>query len=82
MLRGDPIVALADLLLDPLVELVADDRVDHVGEPAPRDLWQVSLLWEVLIELGVFVPDVDQVLGGETVVVRQLDHLACGLINN
>ena len=39
MLGGDPVVTLSNLLLNPLVELVADDGVNHVGKPAPRDLW-------------------------------------------
>ena len=70
MLRGDSVVALSNLLLNPLVELVADDGVNHVGKPAPRDLMQVSFVWEVLVELWVVGPDVEQVLGGEPVVVR------------
>ena len=36
ILGGDSVVALADLLLDPLVKLVTYDRVDHVGNPGPR----------------------------------------------
>ena len=56
--------------MNPLVELVADDGVNHVGKPAPRDLWQVSLFWEVLVKLRVVRPDVEQVLGGEPIVVR------------
>ena len=82
MLRGDPVVALSDLLLNPLVEPVADDGVDHIGKPGPRDLRQVSLFWEVLVELGVVGPDVEQVLGGKPVVVGQIDHLASGLFDN
>ena len=82
MLRGDPVVALSDLLLNPLVELVTNDGVDHVGKPAARDLMQVSLFWEVLVELGVFGPDVEQVFGGESIVVGQLDHPASGLFDN
>ena len=70
MLGGDLVVALSDLLLNPLVELVTNDGVDHVGKPAPRDLMQVSLFWEVLVKLRVVRPDVEQVLGGETIVVR------------
>ena len=70
MLGGDLVVALSDLLLNPLVELVADDGVNHVGKPAPRDLRQVSLFWEVLVKLRVVRPDVEQVLGGEPIVVR------------
>ena len=70
MLRGDSVVALSNLLLNPLVELVADDGVNHIGKPAPRDLRQVSLFWEVLVKLRVVRPDVEQVLGGEPIVVR------------
>ena len=69
MLRGDSVVALSNLLLNPLVELVTNDGVDHIGKPGPRDLRQVSLVWEVLVELGVVGPDVEQVLGGKPVVV-------------
>ena len=82
MLRGDPVIALSDLLLNPLAELVTNDGVDHVGKPAPRDLMQVSLFWEVLVELRVFGPDVEQVFGGEPIVVGQLDHPASGLLDN
>ena len=70
MLRGDSVVALSNLFLNPLVELVADDGVNHIGKPAPRDLRQVSLFWEVLVKLRVVRPDVEQVLGGEPIVVR------------
>ena len=70
MLRGDSVVALSNLLLNPLVELVADDGVNNIGKPAPRDLRQVSLFWEVLVKLRVVRPDVEQVLGGEPIVVR------------
>ena len=82
MLGGDPVVTLSNLLLNPLVELVADDGVNHVGKPAPRDLMQVSLFWEVLVELRVFGPDVEQVFGGEPVVMGQLDYPASGLLDN
>ena len=70
MLRGDSVVALSNLFLNPLVELVTDDGVNHIGKPAPRDLRQVSLFWEVLVKLRVVRPDVEQVLGGEPIVVR------------
>ena len=70
MFGGDPVVALSNLLLNPLVELVADDGVNHVGKPAPRDLWQVSLFWKVLVKLRVVRPDVEQIFSGETIVVR------------
>ena len=56
--------------MNPLVEPIADDGVNHVGKPAPRDLMQVSLFWEVLVKLRVVRPDVEQVLGGEPIVVR------------
>ena len=69
MIGGHPIVALANPLLHPLVELVADNRVNHVGEPGPRDLWQVALLREVLAELGVVAPDIEEVFGGQPVVM-------------
>ena len=43
---------------------------------------QVSLFWEVLVELRVFGPDVEQVFGGEPVVMGQLDYPASGLLDN
>ena len=82
MIGGHPIVSLADPLLDPLVEFVTDNRVDHVGEPSPRDLWQVALLREVLAELGVIASDVEEVLGGQPVVMGQIDYSTGNLLNN
>ena len=68
--------------MDPLVELVAYDSVDHVSKPGPRELWQVSLLREVIVELWKVVPDVEEVLGGKPLVVGQLDDPTGGLLNN
>ena len=82
MVGGHPIVALSDPLLDPLVEPVTDDGVDHVGQPGTWDLRQVPLLREVVVELGVVAPDTEEVLGGQTVVMGQIDHPAGDLLDN
>ena len=54
----------------PLVELVAYDGVDYVGEPGPRNSRQVSFIWEVVVQLGVLGSDIEQVLGSKPLVMR------------
>ena len=50
-LLRDLLVAILDLLGDPRTELVANDGVDQVDDPLPRQLGHVSLVWQVLLDL-------------------------------
>ena len=68
--------------MNPLVKRVADDGVGHVGKPRSRELRQVSLLWEVVVDLRKVGPDVEEVLGGKSLVVGQFNYPAGGLFNN
>ena len=41
------LVAVFDLLRDPLSEVVAEQRIDHINDPLPRQLDDISLLRQV-----------------------------------
>ena len=68
--------------MNPLVKRVADDGVGYVSEPRSRELRQVSLFWEVVVDLGKVGPDVKEVLGGKSLVVGQFNYPAGGLLDN
>ena len=50
-LFGKPIVAVFDLLRDPLPEVVTAEGIDDIDDPLPWQLIHISLFWQVKLEL-------------------------------
>ena len=50
-LFSKPIVAVFDLLRDPLPEVVTAEGIDDIDHPLPRQLMHISLFWQVKLEL-------------------------------
>ena len=71
------VVALLDCRGDPLPERLADDRVDHVDDPLPRQLSQVALVGQVRRDLFEGPALLEDVLDREAGVERDVQVLGC-----
>ena len=50
-LFGKPVVAVFDLLRDPLPEVVTAEGIDDIDDPLPRQFMHISLFWQVKLEV-------------------------------
>ena len=82
VLGGDPVVPTADLLGDPALEVVADEGVDQVDDPLPREPADVALVGEVVVQDGVLLAGLEELLDREAFVVRYIYLLRLGLLDD
>ena len=66
-------VALLDLLINPLLEVLADEAVDHVADETPFELHDFFPFGECILYMGVLASEVEDPLHGEASVVGHVD---------
>ena len=76
LLLGDRLVPLLDDALDPGVERLPDDRVDHVADPLLRDLAELPPIGQEVVDVLAAVVEVaHDVLERQALVLRDRDVL-------
>ena len=66
-------VALLDLLVNPLLEVLADEAVNHVADETSFELHDFFPFGECILYMDVLAGEVEDPLHGEACVVRYVD---------
>ena len=66
-------VALLDLLINPLLEVLADEAVDHVADETSFELHDLFPFGECILDVGVLAGEIEDALHGEPSIVRHVD---------
>ena len=74
-LVGHERVSLLHLVADPVLEHVAQDRGAHIDEPDLRNLGQVDVVREELLEPGLLRGEFQDLLDRQVLVLRHVDSL-------
>ena len=69
------LVAILDLVADPISEDFAKDGRADVDDPLLRRLWQVRLVRHVVGDVGVLLAELGDVPEVEALVLRHVDRL-------
>ena len=77
-LSSDLPVALLDLPLDPLAEVLADDGVADVDDPLLGQLRQLLVDWEELEHLRILLEELEDVLHGQSIILW--DMQVCNIL--
>ena len=65
-------IPLLDLLLDPVLERLADHRGAHVHDPLLGRLREVRRVGQVVVDVGMLADELADALQGEIVVLRHM----------